>query len=354
MWENWLPVLFALIVELSACWEQGEPLWKLPGLPELSEFVLKLELGETLPPESALLPSPSPSPAPALSPPPVFEESLPPLPELSEPPAPMPEPTPLPYDFSGELYTRRTELEPDISALLGEELCQTLPAEGPQILIYHTHGSEAYTPSEGWEYTPTDEYRTTESARNMIRVGEELKAVLEARGFRVLHDTTLCDYPSYNGSYSRSELVVQRYLQEYPSLAVVLDVHRDAIGEGKEAVPTLTERDGERMAQVMLLTGTGEIGLEHPRWRENFKLALRLQGAMNAAHPGLARPIELVPERYNQQYTTGSLLLEVGSTGNTLPEALSAVREFGESLADVLGELPLALEPLPEQGERTS
>ena len=332
-------ILCALIIELSAR-QEGQPLWERLTPEKLAERVVWLELGAPLPPaESAVLPSPSPSPIPAPTP---TEEPTPeePTPEPTPTPAPKP-----PADFSGELYTRRTELEPDIAALLAEPLCQQLSPEGPQILIYHTHGSEAYTPGEGWEYTPTDEYRSTDSSRNMIAVGEELKSVLEARGFSVLHDTTLCDYPSYTGAYSRSELIVQRYLLEYPSLTILLDVHRDAIGEGGSAVRTEWLRDGDTAAQVMLLCGTGEIGLEHPLWRENFKLALWLQGNMNARSPGLARPIELVAERYNQHYTTGSLLLEVGSTGNTLPEALEAVRAFGESMADTLEQLTVSSEP---------
>ena len=319
-----------MTVELSAAWE-GQPLWKMPDLERISEAIIRFELGQPQPPaESATLPTPSPSPSPSPAPSP--------LPVVATP-EPLPEPTPTPRpapDYSGELYTRRTELEPDIPALLTEPLRQSLSIEGPQILIYHTHGTEAYTPCEGWEYTPTDEYRTTESSRNMIAVGEELKSVLEERGFRVVHDTTLCDYPSYTGAYSRSELIIQRYLLEYPSITVLLDLHRDAIGEGENAVATEWVGAAGSAAQVMLLCGTGEIGLEHPLWKENFKLALRMQGQMNAAYPGLARPVELVGERYNQQYTTGSLLLEVGSTGNTLPEALAAVRAFGESMADTL------------------
>ena len=331
MSQSWLMLICVLLVELTARWE-GQREWKLPNLETLSEKVLFFELGiPTEEPEAAALPTPSPSPIPTAIPTPTEE------PILSTPvPTPSPKPEP---DYSGTLYTRRTELKPDINTLLSEKLTQKLSMEGPQILIYHTHGSEAYVPCEGWEYTPTDEYRTTESSRNMIAVGEELKAVLEAQGYGVLHDTTLCDYPSYNGSYSRSELIVQRYLLEYPSLTILLDVHRDAIGEGGNAVRTEWKQGNETAAQVMLLAGTGEIGLEHPLWKENFKLALCLQGTMNAVYPGLARPIELVGERYNQQYTTGSLLLEVGSTGNTLPEALTAVRAFGECLADVLEDL---------------
>ncbi len=331
MSQNWLMLLCVLIVELSALREGAPPL-RLPPLEQLSEWVLRLELGELTPaaePVESLRPTPSPSPPPSPAPSPVPTDPALPvsLPVVSETPTPVP-------DFSGELITCRTESEPDIAAILAMALTQKISREGPQILIYHTHGTEAYTPSEGWEYTATEEYRTTESSRNMIRVGEELRQVLEARGYQVLHDTALCDYPSYNGAYSRSELILRRTLEEYPSVTVALDVHRDAIGEGGTMVTTRWE--GGDAAQIMLLTGTGEIGLSHPRWQENFRLALEMQGMMNGVYPGLARPVELVGERYNQQYTTGALLLEVGSTGNTLPEAITAVRAFGECMADVL------------------
>lgn len=86
-----------------------------------------------------------------------------------------------------------------------------------------------------------------------------------------------------------------------------------------------------RGSQVMLLVGTNASGLYHPYWEENLRLAVYLQDAVNAAHPTLMRPITLVNERYNQHLTRGSLIIEVGSSGNTLQEAIRAVRLFGES-----------------------
>lgn len=84
-----------------------------------------------------------------------------------------------------------------------------------------------------------------------------------------------------------------------------------------------------RGSQVMLLVGTNASGLYHPYWEENLRLAVYLQDAVNAAHPTLMRPITLVNERYNQHLTRGSLIIEVGSSGNTLQEAIRAVRCFG-------------------------
>ncbi|MBR3473668.1 MAG: stage II sporulation protein P [Oscillospiraceae bacterium] len=223
--------------------------------------------------------------------------------------------------------------------LLAEGPALRLPAEGPQILIIHTHGSEAYNPVGLDLYEASDVSRTQDPHYSVIRVGDELAQQLEAQGLRVLHDREIYDYPSYTGSYSRSGEAVERYLKQYPGIAVVLDLHRDALGTDEVVYKTMAEEEGTVASQIMILVGSDESGLEHPRWRENLSLALYLQEAVAAAHPTLMRPVSLVPQRYNQQLTAGSLILEVGSSGNTLQEALAAVRLF----ADAAGPALLAL-----------
>ncbi len=223
--------------------------------------------------------------------------------------------------------------------LLAEGPGLRLPAEGPQILIIHTHGSEAYTPVGLDLYDASDTNRTQDPHYSVIRVGDELAQRLEAQGLRVIHDREIYDYPSYTGSYSRSGEAVERYLKQYPSITVVLDLHRDALGTDEVVYKTMAEEEGTVASQIMILVGSDESGLEHPRWRENLSFALYLQQAAAAAHPTLMRPVSLVPQRYNQQFTSGSLILEVGSSGNTLQEALAAVRLF----ADAAGPALLAL-----------
>ncbi|MCL2342344.1 MAG: stage II sporulation protein P, partial [Firmicutes bacterium] len=243
----------------------------------------------------------------------------------------------IPTTIQGGLTIKNnTSADVDMAALMAEPLTQTLPKDGPQILIIHTHGSEAYTPDGTDNYESSGDNRTEDRNYSVIRVGDELTAALTRYGLNVIHDRGIYDYPSYSGSYTKSGAAVESYLSEYPNIAVVIDLHRDALGDGDTIYKTVAEESGQPSSQLMLLVGTGENGLPFPQWKENLKLALYLQAAVSAKYPTLARPIDLVPERYNQQLTTGSLILEVGSSGNTLQEALQAVRLFADAVGEPL------------------
>lgn len=226
----------------------------------------------------------------------------------------------------------------DPAALASSVLTQTIaPAsQGPQILIMHTHGSEAYTMVGDDVYVETDTSRTDDPNYNMIRVGEEMKAVFESMGFSVIHDTTLYDYPNYTGSYTRSLAGIQSMLEQYPSISVVLDVHRDAlIASDGTVYKAVTQVNGEDVAQVMLVVGTNDGGLTHPGWQDNLNLAAHIQLGMTSIEPTLARPINLRSQRFNQHLTPCSLLVEVGTSGNTLQEAIRGARYFAQAAGTV-------------------
>lgn len=307
------------------------------------EELLSGSTGESA--EGAAAPSGSePSAAPAVET--AVEESLPPfpsdveIPERTQAPQETQALTVKPTTIKGGMSVRNdTELQVDLQSLLLAGPSQKLAKTGMQILIIHTHGSEAYT-SDGFNsYTPSDTFRTEDKAYSVIRVGDELAACLASYGLEVIHDREIYDYPSYTGSYSRSAAAIENYLTQYPEISIVLDVHRDAIGSGDVVYKTVAESSGIPSSQLMLLVGTGQNGLSHPYWQENLRLALYLQSAVVDKYPTLARPIALKNERYNQQMTTGSLILEVGSSGNTLSEALQAVRMFAEAAGPALMEL---------------
>lgn len=228
-----------------------------------------------------------------------------------------------------------TYYELSADELLSEGVDLTLPKEGYQVLILHTHATEAYTPAEPGLYEETDSYRTTDPEYSVVRVGEELAEALSAYGLNVLHDTALYDYPSYNGSYERSGTAASEYLAAYPGIRLVIDLHRDALGDDEVIYSTVADLDGMDAAQMMFVMGS-DVNLEHPGWRDNLRLALTLQAAVNAQYPTLMRPTVLCSYRYNQQLTPGYLLLEVGTSGNTLDEALTAVRLFAEAAGPLI------------------
>ena len=241
------------------------------------------------------------------------------------------------YDGAQGVYIEnRPGLDLDVAALAQAQLTLDLPEEGPQVLIVHTHGSEAYTPDGTDTYVATGECRTTDTEKSVVRVGDEIAKVLTEMGLTVVHDTGLYDYPEYNGAYDRSLAAVEDWLEQYPTIQVVLDVHRDAlIGSDGTVYKPITTINGEKCAQVMLVMGSNAL-YDHPGWLENLALAVQVQKEMNTLWPTLARPIGLRENRYNQQTAPGAMLVEVGSHGNTLQEALAAARMFARALGAVL------------------
>ena len=265
----------------------------------------------------------------------------PPQESFSPPPMPTTEPdTILETTIEGGMRIKNeTGYWVDAAELLAEGPGLTLPPDEPQILIIHTHASEAYTQSGSERYAASDVNRTEDTQFNVVRIGDELTEILTEAGLYVLHDRGIYDYPSYTGSYKRAGTAIEQYLESCPGIRIVLDIHRDALGENGVVYKTMAEEEGTTASQIMLLVGTDESGLEHPDWRSNLALALYLQNAVNSACPTLMRPVNLVPQRYNQQLTPGSLIVEVGSSGNTLREALAAVRLFGRAIGPALAEL---------------
>ena len=269
-----------------------------------------------------------------------------PLPETTTAPEDILDRTLVPSESEGALATQgvylynRTSKTVDLAAMAQAEITVELEADGPQILIVHTHGSEAYTMDGEDIYKESDASRTTDETYNVVRIGDEMQAVFEEMGLNVVHDRTLYDYPQYSGAYTRSSEGIQAWLKEYPSIQIVLDVHRDAlIGEDGTVYKAVTDVEGEKTAQVMMIVGTDDLGQEHPHWQENLALAIRIQQNLDEQWPTAARPITLRSSRFNQQLTTGSLLVEVGSHGNTLQEAIRGARLFARAAGEVLIEL---------------
>lgn len=216
----------------------------------------------------------------------------------------------------------------------------TKNSDKPQVLIVHTHTTECYMSYDAGFYNADDPTRTKDSEKNMVAVGKMVAKQLKAAGIGVIHDTAIHDQP-YNGAYGHSKAAIQAYLKQYPSIKVVLDLHRDAIYEnGTTYIKPTVEIDGKKAAQVMIIVGMlNSKTAPNTHTAENLAFGARLQQRLHRTYPGLARPLLLADARYNQQLTNGSLLIEVGSNANTLEEACYSAELLGGVLADVLKDL---------------
>lgn len=296
-------------------------------------------LGAAMPPAA---PSPDPKPSSSPSPAPSSEPSESPLPASTTAPDNIIPRTLVAgssskYVQSGNVCVYNyTDYTLDLDTLLANAPNLTSDSGGPQILIYHSHATEAYTMDGTDIYQESDSYRTLNTDQNMLRIGDEMAAIFEAAGLEVIHDTTLYDYPSYNDAYNRSAEGVAAILSQYPSIQLALDVHRDALVDSDGTIYKTAAGTVEDCAQVMMLVGSDASGQTHPNWRVNLSLALEIQSELTQRWSTLARPVVLRPSRFNQHLSTGCILVEVGTHGNTLQEAITAARLFARTIADLM------------------
>lgn len=262
---------------------------------------------------------------------------------VTEPSVPAGPAAPMGSLFSAEDVTRISlrygddcGYRPNLEELLLQPLQWEDVADGPLVLIVHTHGSESYTKLPEQNYIQTTDYRTLNNAYNVVALGDRLAFLLEQAGIRVIHDRTLHDYPSYNASYTNSRASVQAYLRQYPTIRLVVDLHRDAVlnGDGSQYAP-VAEVNGTKVAKMMLVVGTDASGMHHPDWQDNLSAALKLQALLERHTAGITRPTILRAQRFNHDLSPGAMIVEMGTAGNTLSEAMAAVPILATAMVEL-------------------
>lgn len=273
-----------------------------------------------------------------------------------EPETPIPIPTPGEYDlpvFSNNLswyesadeavlnIINKTKFSVDLPSLLKKDfpIKGSIPDEEPLVLIIHTHGSESYLENGYGFYSPKETFRSLDEDKTVVHIGAVLCEKLNSLGINTIHDKTMYDQTDFNRSYNYSREGIKKALAEHPTIKFVIDLHRDSVfdSSGRNIKP-LTTLNGKECAQLMLVVGTNEGGSDHPNWRDNLTFATHLQQKMNDLYPTLARPINLRSAAFNQALTKGSVILEVGSCGNTIEEAENAILLFAQAYASIIKE----------------
>lgn len=212
--------------------------------------------------------------------------------------------------------------------------CDNLDINKNDVIIFHTHTCESYTPTENYSYEESGTFRTTDLNYSVARVGDSLSDQLLSYRYNVIHDKTYHDYPAYSGSYGRSMATVENLLISHPNTDIIIDLHRDAIADTTYA-PSVKIGD-EVVSQLMFVIGTDGGGLEHSNWQQNLKFAIAVQRKANELYPGLFRPILLRNSRYNQQLGKAACIIEVGATGNTLEQSMASMKYLSKVLDEVL------------------
>jgi stage II sporulation protein P len=221
-----------------------------------------------------------------------------------------------------------TKFKINIEQLLKEPLQFKFDRKGPKVLIYHTHTRESYV-----------EGRYSDGRFGVVKVGEELaKNLRKKNGFEVIHNATINDY-IYDNSYVNALSTVTKILKGNPSVRLVFDIHRDGLKPKDPKLRVVKKVNGKNAAQIMFVIGTNATGLSHPNWRENLKLAMKLQEKLNSISPGLARHIYISKNRYNEHVRNGALIVEIGGDGNSTAECVESTKYLAEAVKLVAAEI---------------
>lgn len=201
------------------------------------------------------------------------------------------------------------------------------------VIIFHTHTCESYTPTEQNKYESSGNFRTLDLNHSVSRVGDILQTYLNSYGFKVIHDKTYHDYPSYTGSYGRSLKTVSNILTKNKDTDIIIDLHRDAMAD--ESYAPKVKIGDEYVSQIMFVIGTSGSGLEHNNWKQNLEFAIKVQQKGNEMYPGLFKPIILRNARYNQHLGNAATIIEFGATGNTLEECEGSAKYLAKVLEQI-------------------
>lgn len=207
-----------------------------------------------------------------------------------------------------------------------------LNSSKPQVLIVHTHATESFFPKLVEYYPKSWGERDNNTENNMIAVGKVITEKLNKAGIKTVQSETLHDKESYTGAYDRSRETIKKYLKKYPSIKVVIDVHRDAINEEDgDKIRPIVNIKGKNAGQIMIISGCQSGAITgYPNWQKNLRFSVGLQQKLEQTYPNFARPLFFAEKKYNQDLCENSFLLEVGSQANLLSEAKYSAELFSE------------------------
>lgn len=229
------------------------------------------------------------------------------------------------------VYNSSSKTNLDYPSFINKDI--KLSRKDNKILLYCTHTSESYVNSDNYKFEYSGTMRTRDARYNMLSVASVLKDSLIKKDFNVILDTTPHDYASYDSAYENSYETIQKQLNGNENFSLIIDVHRDAYGDLYDS-PTVNI-NGVEVAKIMVVIGVGSSSYENPYWERNLALGMQITKKGEEMYPGLFRQVLVRGSRYNQHLHNGSILIEVGATGNTLDEVYYAATCFSNILDQI-------------------
>ncbi len=323
-----LAILLAILLRFASTvsWGSDIPIF---AQPEVAAFLVRSETGRRPPPTVA---STASRPTLSATAKPTITTTLPITTTKPLPPETV-KATFSPTDVRHVQLTYSCDYRPDLQALLTKKLTWELSGQ-PSVLILHSHGTESYTQTPDTAYKEYGgNFRTNDDHYNLISIGDELTRLLEQAGIGVIHDRTPYDKDDYQNAYSNARKAIQSHLTQHPTIRLVLDLHRDAAAyaDGTQWATSATV-NGQKSAQLMFVVGTDASGNSHPNWQENLSVAQKLHVLLEKNTPGITRPIHLRAQRFNHDLSPAAMIVEVGSAGNTHPQAMTAIPLLADAI----------------------
>ena len=245
--------------------------------------------------------------------------------------------------YGGNYINNSTGYSPALDYLLNKEIFGDnsgvdYSPDKPRVLVLHTHSTESFAQNGAISCESFDSHgRSNDKTENVVAIGKIISDVLNQQGICAVHCTVMHDSTQYKDSYANAAATIKKYLEKYPTIELVIDVHRDAVVKSSgEIVKAITEVDGKAAAQVMCVVGTDFGGEDCPNWEDNLSLAQKLRNALNDSYKNLCRPTSLKASTYNQEFAKYSLLLEIGTSGNSLEESQISAELVAKAIAELL------------------
>lgn len=202
--------------------------------------------------------------------------------------------------------------------------------KNPIVYIYSTHQREDYKSSNLASYNITPNVMMASYVLKERLSNLNIPTIVEENDVTEILRMNNWNYAS---SYKVTRMLMEQAILDEPTLEYFIDLHRDSISRDK----TTLEVNGVKYAKILFV-----IGLEHSNYKKNLQVATKLSNMLNEACPGISKGVykkkgKNVNGIYNQDFSSNTMLIELGGVENNIEEAVNTIGVLSKVLAKYIG-----------------